>query len=113
MTMHNDDLAKRIMKKEVDRRLRVNFPDLSVGDLVLYRPPEAKIANKHKPIRESAPYRVIGIKGSMISVQRDNRILTRNSSHFKALVPTINFDRDISLSYAKPLVQPQIPQPPS
>ena len=50
---------------------------------------------------DPAPYRVVGIKGSQVTAKRGGVIITRNSSHFKRIVPYVGEVDDPYYSYAE------------
>lgn len=77
-----DALAKNRMKQKADRMRRVAPLALRVGDVVLCR---QKKEGKLCPAYNPQPYKVIAIKGSMVTAKCNNHVITRNSSHFKTL----------------------------
>ena len=79
----NDAQAKLIMQYEVNSRLGVNTSNFSIGDLVLYQPPQTQIHKKSTPNRWLKPLKIVGIKNSMITVANTDTQFTRNCSHFR------------------------------
>lgn len=83
----NDDLlretdahAKCKMKKYADIRARAIPCCVNIGDLVLLKKKkEGKLSLSYDP----QPYTITKIKGSMITAQRKNHIITRNVTFFK------------------------------
>ena len=75
-----DQRSKDQMKSYADHRRRARVNDLAVGDCVLIRQP-AK--SKVTPPFDPDPFTVIEVKGSMITVQRKGKRITRNTSFFK------------------------------
>jgi transposase InsO family protein len=59
-------------------------PQFRIGDLVLLKQSQR---NKLYLPWDSSPYRVTGIKGSQITAKRRGVTVTRNSSHFKRVIP--------------------------
>ena len=77
-----DALAKERMKERADKRFRTRKSNIRIGDTVLVR---QKKKDKFTTKFEPAPYRLIEIKGSMITAVRNERFMTRNVSHFKKI----------------------------
>ena len=77
-----DALAKNRMKQKADRMRRVAPLALRVGDVVLCR---QKKEGKLCPAYNPQLYKVIAVKGSMVTAKCNNHVITRNSSHFKTL----------------------------
>lgn len=77
-----DDMAKDRMKHYAEMRRHVAPLALTIGDKVLCR---QKKDGKLCPVYNPRPYKIIAIKGSMITAKRNDHIITRNSSHFKKL----------------------------
>jgi hypothetical protein len=76
----NDEKQKERMRAEYDLRMHTRKSGLQVGSLVVAQRP---ITNKSVTPWDPNPYRVISIKGSMVTAQRPGHIITRNSSLFK------------------------------
>ena len=74
--------AKQKMKEYADRRNRAKPHRFSIGDLVLPRQPKR---NKFSTPFSAEPFRIIAIKGSMITAVRNGTTITRNVSHFKSI----------------------------
>ena len=78
-----DAVAKNRMKLHADRVRHAAPLALKVGDMVLCRQKkEGKLCSAYNP----RPYKVITIKGSMVTAKNNNHVITRNSSHFKPLL---------------------------
>ena len=67
-----------------DQKRHTKPCSLSLGDTVLVRQQKR---NKLTPFYNPAPYRVIAIKGSMVTAQRGGLQIVRNSSFFKQIPP--------------------------
>ncbi|GAA6090010.1 uncharacterized protein K02A2.6-like [Tachysurus ichikawai] len=86
--VHDDALRqadchkKEKMKQYSDKRKRVSTSELTTGDCILIR---EKTKGKLKTPYNPKPYKVIKTKGTMITAQRGQHIITRNTSHFKPL----------------------------
>ena len=90
----NDDLAKEKMRKEYDTRMRARKCAISVGSSVLIK---LNRTDKTTPAWDPVPYTVTHVKGSLVTAQRPNHTMTRNSSFFK-LFRHIDDDDDDSKS---------------
>jgi transposase InsO family protein len=78
-----DVKRKAAMKRNADERSHAQPEhDIKVGDYVLVR---MKPVNKLSPTYSAEPYKVIAVKGSMITAELQNHRLTRNASFFKRL----------------------------
>lgn len=75
-----DQESKVKMKEYNDLKLKTKTVKLNIGDLVL-----AMNMNRTKsiPIFDPIPYRIVEIKGSMITAKRGEQTITRNISFFK------------------------------
>ena len=82
--LQRDQGKKENMKRNADRRNRAKESNLRIGDLVLL-----KQKQKNKPCLpwHPSPYRISSLKGSRITAQRRGVTVTRNSSHFKRVIP--------------------------
>ena len=81
-----DTQAKKKMKERADKRSRSCQPNIQIGDTVLVRQKKKdKFTTKFDP----APYKVIEVKGSMVTATRNERDITRNVSHFKRIQPSV------------------------
>ena len=84
--VERDRRKKQIMKNEFDRRKRVKIADIKVNDIVLVK---QKQLNKTMSMFEPLKYKVIAVKGNMVTAERltenknENRITTRNITFFK------------------------------
>ena len=80
----NDELAKNRMKVNMDAKLKVTVSQFCVGDRVL-------LSNNNGPFNKSNPrfdpvhFTITHINGSMLTAQRSDKIVTRNSSFFKKI----------------------------
>ncbi|KAK0148838.1 hypothetical protein N1851_010749 [Merluccius polli] len=77
-----DAVAKNKMKLNADKTRHVAPVALKVGVRVLCR---QKKEGKLCPAYNPCPYKVIAVKGSMVTAKRNDHVITRNSSHFKTL----------------------------
>ncbi|XP_028412197.1 uncharacterized protein LOC114535020 [Dendronephthya gigantea] len=75
---------KRKIKDRADIRNRAKELQFRVGDLVLLKQSQR---NKLYLPWDPLPYRVTKIKGSQITAKRRGVMVTRNSSHFKRVIP--------------------------
>ncbi|RMZ94154.1 Retrovirus-related Pol poly from transposon [Brachionus plicatilis] len=88
----SDLKAKAKMKAFNDKNLKAQVVDFKVGDIVILK---WKRARKSCSLFDPNPFKVIKIEGSMITVERDGKILVRNSSFMKLYVqekPTSTFE---------------------
>lgn len=77
----NDDLKKQKMKSREDKRNKAaNASGKRIGDYVVL---ENETRGKITPIYDPKPYKVVSRKGSMITVKRAEKNVTRVSSRFK------------------------------
>lgn len=79
---HADAAAKTKMKWHADMKYRAKSSNLKVDDIILCR--QQKKGNLCSDF-EPQPYKVISVKGPMITALSGTRKITRNSSHFKVL----------------------------
>lgn len=73
---------KEKMKAYADKRRTHTQQELREGDVVLIR---QKKTGKLVTLYNPKPYRVISVKGTMITAQRHGHIVTRNQSFFRSL----------------------------
>ncbi|RNA25929.1 Retrovirus-related Pol poly from transposon [Brachionus plicatilis] len=88
----SDLKAKAKIKAFNDKNLKAQVVDIKVGDIVILK---WKRARKSCSLFDPNPFKVIKIEGSMITVERDGKILVRNSSFMKLYVqekPTSTFE---------------------
>ena len=78
----NDKNAKQRMKENSDRRSRAQEKIVETGDLVLVR---HKRKNKFLTKFDPRPYRVVRVKGTMITACRDGHNVMRITSFYKKL----------------------------
>ena len=80
MVRQTDELAKAKMKLNADRSRQAKKSTIQIGDMVLLRQKKmTKLTTKFDP----HPFKVIQIKGTMITVMRNEKYITRNASLFK------------------------------
>lgn len=79
----SDEKAKAKMKAFNDKHLKAKLSDFKVGDTVILK---WKRARKSCSLFDPKPFKVVKIEGSMITVERDGKILVRNSSFMKLYV---------------------------
>ena len=77
-----DDVMKEKMRRNADIKLRDTDSHLDLGDKVLIR---NRTKGTLEPLYSAHPHKVVGVKGSMITVKKDGRTTTRNASFFKRL----------------------------
>ena len=77
-----DEKTKEEMKLYADQQRHSKTSKIEEGNVVLVR--NQRQGKLQAPF-QSTPYRVIRKKGSMITAQRGDRQVTRNSSHFKKI----------------------------
>ena len=77
-----DDVMKEKMRRNADMKLRDTRSHLDLGDKVLIR---NRTKGTLEPLYSAHPHKVVGVKGSMITVKKDGRTTTRNASFFKRL----------------------------
>ena len=92
VAISNDQLSKIKIKDYADKRLHVKQSSFKVDDLVWYEPPKKKISYKHKVRRHIDLYKIIEIKGSMITARSNTtgHEVTRNSSCFRHYTPAMS-----------------------
>ena len=77
----NDAKSKAIMKANADFKLRTQHHSFKVNDTVLLK---QKKVNKQTPLFDPKPFRIVEIKGTMITIERDGVRYARNSSLLKS-----------------------------
>ena len=77
-----DQEKKEKMKKYSDHRQHSKTTDLKIGDTVLIRQPKK---NKLTPPFNPKPFTVEARKGTMVTVKRGSKKITRNISFFKKI----------------------------
>ena len=90
-----DTEAKQKNKRYADNRRNAKTSGLKPGDSVLVKQP---IKHKLDTPFNPTPGKVVSRKGSMITVKHNDRLLTRDCSHFKAV--DTSADRNISVQHA-------------
>ena len=68
------------MKEDFDRRMKAREPKIQIGARVLLKTEQKR---KSDPIWDPVPFRVVSVKGTLVTAQKDNRQVTRNVSFFK------------------------------
>ena len=81
-----DASAKAKQKVYADYRRGATTPIFKVGDHVLVR---QRTRNKLTSRFDYRPYKIIAIKGTMITARRNDHHITRNCSHFKPFRGTL------------------------
>ena len=81
-----DSQAKQKMKEYADQRVQARESNINIGDAVLVR---QKKKNKFTTKFDPSPYKVVEIKGTMLTGVRNEKYITRNISHFKKIEPTM------------------------
>ncbi|XP_056132034.1 uncharacterized protein K02A2.6-like [Lampris incognitus] len=112
-----DAVAKNRMKHNADRMRHAAPLAVKVGDRVLCH---QKRKGKLCPAYNPRPYRIIAIKGSMVTAKHDDHVITRNSSHFKILPVAENHhsqqcglkDMDWTEIHPEQITEPLAPKPP-
>ena len=87
--LQRDAREKNKIKDRVDTRNRAKEPQFRIGDLVLSVLLKQNQRNKLYLLWDPSPYRVTGIKVSQITAKRRGVTVTRNSSHFKRVIPNL------------------------
>ena len=78
---------KEKMKKNRDKANRAKESEIDVGDTVLVKQIKN---NKFSTKFDARPYKVTRKKGTMITAERNDHIITRNVSHFKKMPNDMN-----------------------
>ena len=81
-----DTTTKRLMKDTADSGVHASPSELEVGTRVLVRQVKKSTLT---PYYNARPYTVTRKKGSMITALCGPHWITRNSSHFKKITPTL------------------------
>ena len=74
------------MKEYADQRVQARESNINIGDTVLVR---QKKKNKFTTKFDPSPYKVVEIKGTVLTGVRNEKYITRNISHFKKIEPTM------------------------
>ena len=77
--------AMQRAKRRADQRRNAVPSSLSVGDTVLVR---QRKTNKLSSFYDPAPYKVVSVKGTMVSARRRGHFIVRNASFFKKIAPS-------------------------
>ena len=77
-----DKRLKEYMRDVANNDRNARPSDVEVGDMVLARQPKT---NKLSTPFDAKPYKVTQTKGSMVTAERSDKSITRNSSHFKKI----------------------------
>ena len=83
---NNDAEAKRKMKVNMDKKLKVCSTSLQIGDKVLLSSQVSGFTRKAYPRFDPLPFVVINMKGSIVTVRRGGKVVTRNSSFFRKFI---------------------------
>lgn len=118
-----DSEAKQKMKEHADKRAQAQDPEIEIGDTVLVR---QKKKNKLSTKFDPSPYKVVEVKGTMVTAVRNEKYITRNISQFKSIRPSVRApagddsdDSDLSdieetdETPPDPVPLPNIPPPPT
>jgi transposase InsO family protein len=76
----NDEISKRQMKSDLDKRLKTRKSSIEIGDHVLLR---NETKSKTTPVFDPRPHIVTDKKGNMVTTRQNEKTVTRNSSFFK------------------------------
>lgn len=104
-----DQRAKQRMKEHADHKNRARPSILKPGDIVLCR---QNIKGKLMTPYGSKPYTIVKIRGSMVTAARPGHEITRNSSHFKLLPPSVPIGSDSGMTDEEDDLDLQLPDPP-
>ena len=75
------------MKEYHDKKRDAKTTVIKVGDQVLVKQKKTTV----KPFYDSKPYRVISVKGTMVTAARNNKSVTRNVSKFHKIPQITSF----------------------
>ena len=109
----NDYMSKTKMCEYTDAKRRTKPCHMKPGDTVLVK---QKRQNKLTPPFSPDPYEITARKGSMVTAQRGNHTITRNSSHFKVMresAPPPSTPRQAEESDTPPSDTGQLPPSPA
>ena len=84
----NDHKIKTSIKYYADKKSNVRPSKLKVGDSVLVEKPRKC---KSDPYYDPRPYVVTKRNGNMITAERENHVVTRNTSFFKYIDENLQF----------------------
>ena len=84
----NDHKNKMRIKKYADKKSNVRPCKIEVGDSVLVKKTRKC---KSDPYYDPRPYVVTKRKGNMITAEREDHVITRNTSFFKYIDETLQF----------------------
>ena len=91
------------MKEYHDKKCEAKTTVIKVGDQVLVKQKKTTV----KPFNDSKPYRVISVKGTMVTAARNNKSITRNVSKFHKILQITPFvpreDQEIQFNGMFPL----------
>ena len=91
------------MKEYHDKKHDAKTTVIKVGDQVLVKQKKTTV----KPFYDSKPYRVISVKGTMVTAARNNKSITRNVSKFRKIPQITSFvpreDQEIQFNSMLPL----------
>ena len=103
-----DEEAKAKMKNYADTKRRATELKIQVGDKVLLR---QRKKNKFTSKFDPNPFDVIRVKGTMITVRRNGKFVTRNVSFFKQIQNIFTDESAYDDDDANPIVAPSSPGP--
>ena len=91
------------MKEYNDKKRDAKTTVIKVGDQVLVKQKKTRV----KPFYDSKPYRVISVKGTMVTAAHNNKLITRNVSKFRKIPQITSFvpreDQEIQFNSMFPL----------
>ena len=103
-----DAISKAKMKYHADKKAYVRPSDINIGDPVLVKDTTRRKTTPYEPV----PYIVIDKKGSMITAERKNKSITRNSSFFKKSPRPPTLEEDERETTEPEIVEPNEEQTP-
>jgi hypothetical protein len=77
-----DQRMKEKCRKYADRYQHAKVSEFILGDNVMFK---WNRTSKFQPLFDHFPYKVVSIKASMLTVERDGHRVTRNSRFFKKI----------------------------
>jgi len=86
-----DFQAKQKMKEHADKRAHAQVSEIAIGDTVLVR---QKKRNKFTTKFDPSLYKVVEVKGTMVTAVRKEKYITRNISQFKRIEPSMKVPED-------------------
>ena len=86
-----DFQTKQKMKEHADKRAHAQVSEIAIGDTVLVC---QKKRNKFTTKFDPSPYKVVEVKGTMVTAFRKEKYITRNISQFKQIEPLMQVQED-------------------